>query len=111
MELKAETSLGKIATRVWKKSRVAHHRQRLYPEASVAERPIALPPANGSTNMAKPLRHHSRTLCIELPTERDAMTVAERIAKKLAEGPRSGVVRVTDEHGNVVGEVRVLGKH
>jgi hypothetical protein len=64
--------------------------------------------------MAQHSKHHPRALCVELPTERDALEVAERIANKLAEGsrvPRGRVVRVIDEHGNVVSNVRVPAKH
>lgn len=73
-----------------------------------------LPPVNRSTNVAKHSKHHARTLCVELPTERDALELAGRIANKLAEGlrvPSGRVVRVTDEHGNVVGKVPVPAKH
>lgn len=57
--------------------------------------------------MAEPTKNHPRTLCVDLPTERDAMEVAKPIAEKLAERlqDRGGIVTVTDEHGNVVGTV------
>jgi hypothetical protein len=63
--------------------------------------------------MPKLSKHHLRTLCLELPTERDAVKVAQRIADKLAErsSGRGGLVTVTDERGNVVGKVPVPSKH
>jgi hypothetical protein len=65
--------------------------------------------------MPKLSKHYlrTRTLCLELPTERDAVKVARRIADKLAErsSGRGGLVTVTDEHGNVVGKVPVPSKH
>jgi hypothetical protein len=59
--------------------------------------------------MAPPSKHHRPTLCVDLPTERDAMEVAKRIADKLAERSpgRGGVVTVTDQYGNVVGKISV----
>jgi hypothetical protein len=56
---------------------------------------------------------HSRRFCLELPTERDALKVAERIANKLAEDsklPPGRVITVTDENGNVIGKVPVSRK-
>ena len=53
-------------------------------------------------------------LCVDLPTERDAMEVAKRIAEKLAEASRGRpgrVVTVTDEHGNIVAKVPVPPKN
>ena len=48
--------------------------------------------------MAEPTKNHPRTLCVDLPTERDAMEVAKPIAEKLAERlqDRGGIVTVTD---------------
>jgi acetylornithine/succinyldiaminopimelate/putrescine aminotransferase len=53
-----------------------------------------------------------RFLCVELPTERDAIEVAKRIARKLADRSqaRGGVVIITDEHGKEVGQVSVPSK-
>ena len=51
-------------------------------------------------------------LCVDLPTERDAMKVAKRIAEKLAEGSGGPglMVTVTDEHGTIIAKVPVPSK-
>jgi hypothetical protein len=51
-------------------------------------------------------------LCVDLPTERDAMEVAKRIADKLAEasGRPSGMVTVRDELGAIIAKVPVPSK-
>jgi hypothetical protein len=54
------------------------------------------------------------SLCFELPTERDAIDVAQRFANRLAETSNvrhTRFITVTDEHGKVVGEVPVRRKH
>ena len=58
-------------------------------------------------------KHAPHALCLDLPTERDAVKVAERIANKLAEGSRrSGrMVTVTDEHGTIIAKVPVPSKN
>jgi hypothetical protein len=53
-------------------------------------------------------------LCLELPTERDAIDVAQRFANKLAETSNGGhtrLITVTDEHGKVICRVPVRPKH
>jgi hypothetical protein len=59
------------------------------------------------------LRKRTRgPLAVELPSERDAMEVAWRIANELASKSQGGggFVTVTDEHGKIVGKVRVPAK-
>ena len=51
--------------------------------------------------MAKRETPGPRGFCVELPTERDALKVAQRIADKLAEGRhKARNITVTDEHGS-----------
>jgi hypothetical protein len=51
-------------------------------------------------------------LCVDLPTERDAMEVAKRIAEKLAEasGRPGRMVTVTDEHDTIIAKVPIPSK-
>lgn len=66
------------------------------------------------TKMAQPSTRRFRPLCLDLPTERDAMKVAQRIADRMAVTSHSQpgmVITVTDETGNVVCKVPVPAKN
>ena len=69
----------------------------------MAESSIALPPAIGREYPQQNVKTPGpRGFCVELPTERDALKVAQRIADKRAEGRhKARNITVTYEHDKV----------